>query len=541
MSDTPLSQSECRSPETPGVHALLIDDDETWAESTAQILEHQRDQFSVDVATSLDTARVNTTADIDCIVCDYDLESGTGLDLLTELRADGDDRPFLLITGQGNETVASEAIGEQVTDYIPKRSLGGQSDLLARRIESAIDAYRTRKALARERRSKDAMLDILQASSSQEGLVQRFCEHLFNEHDYTSVWIGTAEESVGVVPRAVAGDGDYLDAILDPDITPDDGTEPALVALSEEESYAVENIEQVTMTDNWPGVATDAGFASAIATPIVHDGMTFGVLAVYDSTPGVTANDRTLLEEYGETIGYALRAAGWKESLLSASPVAVEFEFTADSVPLVEMGRHLPADARIEVLTRVLDDETLLYVLRLAGVSEAEFEARIPDVENVEEAHVTSSSDLLRSEVWVSRPTPETIIAAAGGQIAETVIEDGTATVTVHVSGNEAIGSIRDDLEAVYPSMSMQSVRGTDIGRHSSDHRSLLESLTAKQRRALEVAYFSGYFERPRDHDTTEVAAKLDISRQTLTQHLRAGERKLFAGLFNQTDSNRGQ
>ena len=87
----------------------------------------------------------------------------------------------------------------------------------------------------------------------------------------------------------------------------------------------------------------------------------------------------------------------------------------------------------------------------------------------------------------------------------------------------------------------MQSVRGTDIGRHSSDHRSLLESLTAKQRRVLEVAYFSGYFERPRDHDTTEVAAKLDISRQTLTQHLRAGERKLFAGLFNQTDSNRGQ
>ena len=385
------------------------------------------------------------------------------------------------------------------------------------------------------------MLDILQTSSSQEGLVQRFCEHLSTEHDYTYVWIGTAEESVGVVPRAVAGDGDYLDAVLDPDVTPDDGTEPALVALSEEELYVIENIGQASVTDEWPDVASDAGFASAVAAPIVHDGMTFGVLAVYDSAPGVTANDRILLEEYGETIGYALRAAGWKESLLSATPVAVEFEFTADSVPLVEMGRHLPADARIEVLTRVLDEETLLYVLRLAGVSEAEFEARIPDVENVEEARITNSSDLLRSEVRVSPPTPETIIAAAGGQIAETVVKNRTATVTVHVSGNKAIGSIRERLETVYPSMSMQSIRGTDIGQHSSYHRLLLESLTAKQRRVLEVAYFSGYFERPRDHDTTEVAAKLDVSRQTLTQHLRAGERKLFAGLFNQTDSNRGQ
>lgn len=519
---------------------LLVDDNETWAKSTAQILEHQRDQVSVDIATSLDAARVNATADIDCIVCDYDLEAGTGLDLLTELRANGDNRPFLLITGQGNETVASEAIGEQVTDYIPKRSLGGQSDLLARRIESAVDAYRTRKALARERRSKDAMLDILRASSSQEGLVQRFCEHLSAEHDYTCVWIGTPEESVGVVPRAVAGDGDYLDTVLDPDAALDDGTEPALVALSEEESYTVENIGRASVTDEWPDVASDAGFASAVATPIVHDGTTFGVLAVYGSTAGVNANERILLEEYGETIGYALRTAGWKESLLSASPVAVKFEFTADSVPLVAVSRHLPADARIEVLTRVLDGETLLYVLRLSGVSEAEFEAQLPDLESVEKARITNVSDPLRAEIRVSSPTPETIIAASGGEIAGTVVEDGAATVTALISGNEAIGSLRDDLEAAYPSVSMQSVQGSDSESPPADSKSCLESLTTKQRRALEVAYFSGYFERPRDHDTTEVAAKLDISRQTLTQHLRAGERKLFTELFDQTDSTRG-
>ena len=448
MSDTPASRSERPDPTATGVRVLLIDDDETWARSTAQILEHQRDQFSIEVATSLATAREAVPGDFDCLVCDYDLDAGTGLDFLTERRADGDDRPFILITGQGNETVASEAIGEQVTDYIPKRSLGGQNDLLARRIESAVDAYRTRQALARERRSKDAMLDILRASSSQDGLVQRFCEHLSAEHDYACVWIGTPEESVGVVPRAVAGDDDYLDAVLDPNVTPDDGTEPALVALSEEELYVIENIPQAEIADRWSDLANDAGFASAIATPIVHDGMTLGVLAIYDSTPGVGADERTLLEEYGETIGYALRAAGWKESLLSASPVAVEFEFAADSVPLVEMDRHLPADARIEVLTRVLDDETLLYVLRLAGVSEAEFEARIPGLESVEDARVTNASDPIRAEVRVSRPTPETIIAAAGGQNAETVVEDGTATVTVLISGNEAIGSLRDDLEA---------------------------------------------------------------------------------------------
>jgi len=536
VSDTPLSQSERHSPEALGVRVLLIDDDETWAESTAQILEHQRDQFSVDVATSLDTARVNTTADIDCIVCDYDLESGTGLDLLTELRTDGDDRPFLLITGQGNETVASEAIGQQVTDYIPKRSLGGQSDLLARRIESAVGAYRTQKALARERRSKDAMLDILRASSSQEGLLKRFCEHLYNEYDYACVWVGTPENPVGVVPRAVTGDEDYLDEVLGPDTKPGNGTEPAFVALSEGTPCTVENIGQVEVTDEWPDVAVDAGFASATATPIAHDATTFGVLAVYDSTPGVSTDEQMLLTEYGETIGYALRAAGWKASLLSADAVSVAFEFADDDVPLVRTDRRLPSGARIEVLTRILNDETVLYVLRLIGVSEAEFEARIPDSEGVEDARVTDSADPLWAELRVPRPTPETIIAAAGGQIDGTIVEDGTATVTASVPRNEAISSIRERLESTYPNVSIQSVRGTGSTRRSRDGERLLESLTDKQRRALEVAYFSGYFERPRNHDTTDVATKLDISRQTLTQHLRAGERKLFAALFDDSD-----
>lgn len=82
----------------------------------------------------------------------------------------------------------------------------------------------------------------------------------------------------------------------------------------------------------------------------------------------------------------------------------------------------------------------------------------------------------------------------------------------------------------------VEDARVTDSTRRSRDGERLLESLTDKQRRALEVAYFSGYFERPRNHDTTDVATKRDISRQTLTQHLRAGERKLFVALFDDSD-----
>ena len=520
------------------VRVLLVDDDETWVESTARILEHQREQFAVETATTLATAITAISSDIDCIVCDYDLETGTGLDLLRELREDGDRRPFILITGQGNEDIASEAIGRQVTDYISKRSLGGQSKLLARRIESTVEAYRTRNALARERRSKDAMLEILRDTPSQDGLMQRFCNHISDEHDYACVWLGMSEGSLGVVPRAVAGGSEYLDAVLDPQTAPGDSTEPALLAFSQGESYSVEHIGQFSEPDNWATTATDAGFASAIATPICHDESTFGVLSVYDSRPGVSPDELALLEEYAETIGYALRTAAWKESLLSETPVEVEFEFVADRVPLVDINRHLPAGGRIEVLTRFLHDETLLYVLRLTGVSETEFEAHVPDLDIVEEAHITDSSGPLRVEVTVSRPTPETVVAAAGGHIIETVVEDGVAVVTASVSQNEAISSLTEALESTYPNVSVRSVRGADILEQPRGSRPILDSLTEKQRRALEVAYFSGYFQRPRDQNTSEVATKLNISRQTLSQHLRAGERKLLGTLFDSSKRN---
>ncbi|MCW8172975.1 hypothetical protein D8S78_15915 [Natrialba swarupiae] len=53
------------------------------------------------------------------------------------------DLPFILFTAAGSETVASEAIASGVSEYVQK---GGdeQFDLLAARIDDAIDRYHSR-------------------------------------------------------------------------------------------------------------------------------------------------------------------------------------------------------------------------------------------------------------------------------------------------------------------------------------------------------------------------------------------------------------
>ncbi|MFB6195141.1 MAG: helix-turn-helix domain-containing protein, partial [Haloplanus sp.] len=523
---------------TDDVTVLLVDDDETWLASTAQILEHQRAAFSVTTAADLEGARTALAErDPDCVVSDYRLVEGTGLELLDTVRERDPELPFILITGQGDETVASDAIGQRVTDYIPKRTLGGRTDRLARRVETAVDSYRTRQALARERRSKDAMLDILTESSSRRGLAGAFCDHLVGERGYDCAWVGTLDESGGVVPAAVAGAERYVDRVVDPGATPESSDEPAFRALARRDPVVVESIESEDDdgasdggSDDWVALASDHGFGRAGAAPIVHDGTASGVVAVYGSESTFEPGERDLLAEYGETIGYALRSAAWRESLLSTGAVAVDVELSDRSVPLAAVGERLPGEARIEVLTAVPLEERLRYIVRVTETAAEQFRESAAAVEAVHDTAVTDT-DPLRAEVVVSLPTPETVLADHGGRVRSTTVDGRRAAVTA-VEGESDVRSLVEALQSSYPDAGVRSVRSVEDA--DSGPGGGLDDLTEKQRNALEVAYFSGYFERPREHDTTEVAEKLGVSRQTLTQHLRAAERKVLGDVLDE-------
>ena len=72
----------------------------------------------------------------------------------------------------------------------------------------------------------------------------------------------------------------------------------------------------------------------------------------------------------------------------------------------------------------------------------------------------------------------------------------------------------------------------TTSASDSETDRDPLAGLTDRQREVLEVAYRSGYFEKPRTNDATEVAETLDIARPTYDEILRAAHRNLLTELF---------
>ncbi|PSP81840.1 histidine kinase [Halobacteriales archaeon QS_4_69_225] len=84
----------------------------------------------------------------DCVVSEYDLHDGDGVDLLETVRERAPELPFLLFVEAGSEAVAAEAIDAGVTDYVP-RDGGDPVAGLVDRVEQATDDGRSRDAQPR--------------------------------------------------------------------------------------------------------------------------------------------------------------------------------------------------------------------------------------------------------------------------------------------------------------------------------------------------------------------------------------------------------
>lgn len=131
--------------QAPGVDAgnlirvLHVDDDPDFVEVAAEWLEREDDRFAIETETSArDGLAALATAEFDCVVSDYDMPGQDGLEFLDAVRDDCPSLPFILFTGKGSETVASEAISAGVTDYVEKQSGTDQYTILANRVQNAI-------------------------------------------------------------------------------------------------------------------------------------------------------------------------------------------------------------------------------------------------------------------------------------------------------------------------------------------------------------------------------------------------------------------
>src|SRR4028119_529999 len=103
----------------------------------------------------------------DCVLLDYRLPDGDGLNLVQEVRAAGLKLPLIVLTGQGDEQIAVELMKSGASDYLPKSKLS--PEMLSRSVRNAVRIYRAERdavlATERLRESEERYRLVLEGSN----------------------------------------------------------------------------------------------------------------------------------------------------------------------------------------------------------------------------------------------------------------------------------------------------------------------------------------------------------------------------------------
>jgi PAS domain S-box-containing protein len=427
------------------------------------------------------------------------------------------------------------------------------ADLLAASAEAALDSV-AREATLRQQdrelqqqnnrltdlnRINDTIREIDQAivqAETQEEIDHTVCELLTNSDRFKFAWIGSTNSVTETVePRASAGQGQsYLD---DQSITIEPSeTEPAGMTAATGNETVITNVAASLRDAPWRSNAITRDFLSIMSIPLVYNDFSHGVLSVYaDTKDAFDATTRAVLTELGETIASALSAIERKHALLSTSMMRMTFRVEESDFPLSRLAQMTASTLRYDGGIQNTPDGQRVFVT----VEDAEVQtvvdaaADIPAIQAC--THLRgggTDSGILRLQL--TKPFVALELAEHGA-----IFREATATPTrtsLQIDVPEAV-DVRKIMQLVRNSFtSVELERKQTLERTDHDlHSKFLADLTERQFEVIQTAYYSGYFESPRERTGEEIAATLEISPPAFYQHMRAIQRKLFATLFEES------
>ncbi|MGM0605466.1 MAG: PAS domain S-box protein [Halobacteriota archaeon] len=389
--------------------------------------------------------------------------------------------------------------------------------------------------LRREREINRTVQRTLVGSRTREELEAEIVRVL-SASGYDLVWIG---EPIGssIRSRAKSGRTSYLEAI---DLSSDDSNhthEPGVWALRSREPQFVDDFAEMFSTE-WQSVALEAGFRSGAALPLAYDGVLYGFVALYHGTPHrIDEDERTLLLELADTIGFSIHHLETEKALHADHTVDVELELTVGHY-LSDVASDAAFDAGVVEFTvegthPAGDDDTIQYV----SIDDVPLEVALDvlgDHPAVRECNVVRDSGPARVQLLVSEPVPERTLLKHRGTVRSTTVVPGRSILRFELASRRALSGIVAALEAAFGTVTLRSCVESERQETTTGFRALLDAagLTDKQAAALSAAYHHGYYEQPRHRSATDVADSLGITHSTYLQHLRAAQRKVFGSLY---------
>lgn len=139
------------------------------------------------------------------------------------------------------------------------------------------------------------------------------------------------------------------------------------------------------------------------------------------------------------------------------------------------------------------------------------------------------SSNLYRVDHGDEVTCPCECLGQYGCPVHRYIAAEGHLTLVFHAETFEQLQDVMAELQERFDGVDVQRLVRAPVGE-SPESGVFVDRgrLTERQLEVLQTAYEMGYFERPRGANATEIAAELDITQSTVTEHLAVALTKLL-------------
>jgi hypothetical protein len=335
-------------------------------------------------------------------------------------------------------------------------------------------------------------------------------------------------------PRAWAGNEQgYLDS--QQFVVGASGTEPAGQTATSGEVTMVPNVATDLREDSWRTDALTRDFLSVLSIPLVYNDLTHGILTVYaDTRDSFDETARTVLTELGETIAAALSAIERKNALLTTSMTRLAFEIDDPTFILSRLAREADCSLSYQGGVQQTTDGSYVFVtVDDASIDTVEAVAsELVGIDDVQQISADSDGGVLR--LGLTQPFLALELADHGAVFREATADPSTTTLTIDVPESIDGRTITQLVSDTFVAVELESKQTLEQAIERDVNAEFLAELTDRQLEVAQTAYFSGFFDSPRESTGEDVAALLDISPPAFYQHVRRVQRKLFRTVFEE-------
>ncbi|ELY48884.1 bacterio-opsin activator domain-containing protein [Natronolimnohabitans innermongolicus] len=378
------------------------------------------------------------------------------------------------------------------------------------------------------------VIETLVEAPSRDTIEHEVCDQLVDSELYCGAWIVERTGEGTVSYRTGAGDAQrYLEAATDDETTHERLVQRAIETGEVQTVRSIPTNESFSEPVRAAARADDVG--SAIAVPISHSDSIYGVLTVLAGREDAfSESERAGFSLLGETIGFTIMAVKSRQLLFADTVVELEFRIDGGDTFSFDLSESYDCTISLEWAGTTTSGRTVQYVT-VTGIDSETVLSAAGEHSSIEECRlIHGGGDSCTIEIRLAESGVRTL-ANHGATIRDVTVEDGVGTCLIEVSQDANVREIAEALTVIYENTELVARREVDHPVRTAVERRnrILDQLTDRQLTTLRLAYYSGFFDWPRESTGEEIAEAMGVSAPTMHQHLRKGLKAVLNEFFD--------